>query len=69
MSSLDAVFRPGSAAAYGASRHSAGLDHVLLRNVLTGGFEELVVAVNPSRERRRWDGARWTGARSRSTWS
>jgi acyl-CoA synthetase (NDP forming) len=35
---------------YGASRSPSKLGHVLLRNVLEGGFEGQVVAVNPSRE-------------------
>ncbi len=50
MSALDAVFRPGSVAVYGASRQPTKLGHVLLRNVLTGGFDGPVVPVNPSRE-------------------
>jgi acyl-CoA synthetase (NDP forming) len=50
VSALDAVFEPGSVAVYGASRQPAKLGHVLLRNVLTGGFRGRVVAVNPSRE-------------------
>ncbi len=37
-------------AVYGASRQPAKLGHVLLRNVLEGGFDGRVVAVNPSRE-------------------
>jgi len=35
---------------YGASRSPSKLGHVLLKNVLEGGFDGEVVAVNPSRE-------------------
>ncbi|HEX6348244.1 MAG TPA: CoA-binding protein [Candidatus Dormibacteraeota bacterium] len=44
------MFEPASVAVYGASRQPSKLGHVLLRNVLEGGFEGRVVAVNPSRE-------------------
>lgn len=45
---MDAVFQPRSVAVYGASRDEGKLGHVLLRNVLTGGFAGRVVAVNPA---------------------
>ena len=37
-------------AVYGASRNPSKLGHILLKNVLEGGFDGDVVAVNPSRE-------------------
>ncbi|MGI8564707.1 MAG: CoA-binding protein [Candidatus Dormibacter sp.] len=45
---MDAIFRPLSVAVYGASRNPAKLGHTLLRNVLGGGFEGDVIAVNPA---------------------
>ena len=45
---VDAIFRPGSVAVYGASRDERKLGHALLRNVLGGGFPGRVVAVNPA---------------------
>ncbi len=45
---MDAIFRPLSVAVYGASRNPAKLGHTLLRNVLGGGFEGEVIAVNPA---------------------
>lgn len=50
LTGLDAVFAPRSVAVYGASRQPAKLGHVLLQNVLGGGFGGEVVAVNPSGE-------------------
>jgi acetyltransferase len=47
LDALGAVFAPGSVAVYGASRDPAKLGHVLLRNVLAGGFQGEVMAVNP----------------------
>jgi acyl-CoA synthetase (NDP forming) len=45
---MEAIFQPRSVAVYGASRDSSKLGHVLLRNLLEGGFEGQVTAVNPS---------------------
>lgn len=45
---MDAVFAPNSVAVYGASRDDRKLGHLLLRNVLEGGFQGEVVAVNPA---------------------
>jgi acyl-CoA synthetase (NDP forming) len=45
---VDAIFEARSVAVYGASRDERKLGHTLLRNVLTGGFEGHVVAVNPA---------------------
>ena len=45
---MEAIFEPRSIAVYGASRDERKLGHVLLRNVLTGGFQGRVVAVNPA---------------------
>ncbi len=48
--SLAPLFEPRSVAVYGASRDPRKLGHTLLRNVLSGGFEGHVVAVNPAAE-------------------
>src|SRR5262249_34686547 len=45
---VDAIFEPRSVAVYGASRDEAKLGHTLLRNVLTGGFDGRLIAVNPA---------------------
>jgi acyl-CoA synthetase (NDP forming) len=45
---MEAIFSPRSVAVYGASRDERKLGHVLLRNVLTGGFAGSVAAVNPA---------------------
>src|SRR5215469_15709111 len=45
---MDAIFAPRSIAVYGASRDERKLGHVLLRNVLSGGFGGRVAAVNPA---------------------
>lgn len=45
---MDAIFEPRSVAVYGASRDERKLGHTLLRNVLTGGFDGRLIAVNPS---------------------
>lgn len=45
---MEAIFAPRSVAVYGASRDERKLGHVLLRNVVTGGFDGSVLAVNPS---------------------
>lgn len=45
---MEAVFRPRSVAVYGASRDERKLGHTLLRNVLSGGFDGRVEAVNPA---------------------
>lgn len=45
---MDAIFEPRSLAVYGASRDERKLGHTLLRNVLTGGFDGRLVAVNPA---------------------
>jgi acyl-CoA synthetase (NDP forming) len=45
---MEAIFAPRSVAVYGASRDERKLGHVLLRNVLTGGFGGTVAAVNPA---------------------
>lgn len=47
---IDKVFEPRSVAVYGASRSPAKLGHILLKNVLGGGSDGEVVAVNPSGE-------------------
>ncbi|MBI2899926.1 MAG: acetate--CoA ligase family protein [Planctomycetes bacterium] len=48
MASFDAFFRPRSIAVVGASRDPAKLGHVLLRNVIEGGFAGAVYPVNPA---------------------
>ena len=47
---LDALFRPRSVAVVGASRDPRGLGHVVLRNLLRGGFEGPVMPVHPEAE-------------------
>jgi len=49
MSALDALFSPTRVAVLGVSRNPAKLGHVLLTNVLGGGFPGEVFVVNPSR--------------------
>ncbi len=50
MSALDALFSPTRVAVLGVSRNPAKLGHVLLKNVLGGGFPGEVFVVNPSGE-------------------
>jgi acetyltransferase len=50
MSDLDPLFAPRRVAVLGASRNPTKLGHVLLRNVLAGGFTGEVLVVNPSGE-------------------
>ena len=47
MSALDALFSPTRVAVLGVSRNPAKLGHVLLKNVLGGGFPGEVFVVNP----------------------
>ena len=49
-STLDALFSPRRVAVLGASRNPAKLGHVLLKNVLAGGFPGEVFVVNPAGE-------------------
>jgi acetyltransferase len=50
VTSLEALFAPRRVAVLGASRNPAKLGHVLLKNVLTGGFPGEVFVVNPGGE-------------------
>jgi acetyltransferase len=50
VTALDALFAPRRVAVLGASRNPAKLGHVLLDNVLRGGFAGEVFVVNPSGE-------------------
>ena len=45
--SLDSLFRPESVAVIGASTNPSKLGHVILKNILEGGFEGEVIPVNP----------------------
>ncbi|MEM0376758.1 MAG: CoA-binding protein, partial [Thermofilum sp.] len=47
---LEKLFRPSSIAVVGASRNSSKIGHLVLRNILSGGFEGRVYPVNPSAE-------------------
>jgi len=47
---MDAFFDPGSIAVVGASRSAEKLGHVVLSNILRGGFEGEVYPVNPNAE-------------------
>jgi acetyltransferase len=50
MTALEALFSPRRVAVLGASRNPAKLGHVLLKNVLEGGFGGEVLVVNPAGE-------------------
>ena len=58
--SMDRLLRPGSIAVVGASRHPEALGHLLVANLLAGGFTGPVYPVNPSAtsvaDRRAWPG-------------
>ena len=45
---LDVLFKPESVAVVGASRNEKKIGHILLRNLIDGGFEGTIVPVNPS---------------------
>ncbi len=45
--SLDGVFRPRSVAVIGASRHKGSIGHLVVANLVTGGFTGPVYPVNP----------------------
>lgn len=47
---LERLFRPRSIAVVGASRSPSKIGHLVLRNILAGGFEGRVYPVNPSAE-------------------
>ncbi|MEM3982516.1 MAG: CoA-binding protein [Thermofilum sp.] len=47
---LEKLFRPSSIAVVGASRNPSKIGHLVLRNILSGGFEGRVYPVNPSAE-------------------
>mgnify|MGYP001604186334 FL=1 len=44
---LDNFFMPGSVAVIGASRNSAKIGHVILKNIVDGGYRGRVFPVNP----------------------
>ncbi len=47
MEPLESLFRPRSVAVVGASRNPKKLGHVILKNILEGGFEGDIIPVNP----------------------
>jgi acetyltransferase len=47
---LDKLFAPVHVAVVGAGADRAGLGHLVLRNLVEGGFEGVVYPINPSRE-------------------
>lgn len=51
VASLAAVLRPASVAVVGAGRAPNSVGHAVLRNILAGGYQGRVVAVNPHTDR------------------